>query len=256
MSSDELYLFLNSSVESPYSSQKNSPSLFRTVFDTPIHLDLNSEYELGILSMSCSAHSYNIWDGEFSYYSFIFGTQMESRIPEGQYSIEKFNEVFMNLIGGDSSYYELSYDKEVRKFKLHMTSGDSGVTPPWIRFSDNIERFSGFPHIIQGSGNFFSTHPYSTTAGNDQMYVYSDIVQSSFLKQTKQPILNVFPYLPDEKKEIMVCAPLHIVYIPILSKMIQGICINIRNKQNEDFKFPMDSETAIILHLRPLVSHL
>ena len=255
MATDELYLFLNSTVSSPFSSQKNSPSSFRTLFDTPIYLDLNSEYEMAILTLTCSAHSFNISDGTFSYYSYIFGTEMHSRIPEGQYTIEKFNEVFMRVIQGDSSFYELSYEEEIRKFKLHTTSGDGGVTQPDIKFSKNLERFSGFPSNIYGSGNFYSTNSYSTTSGNDHLYIYSDIVHSSYVKNTKQPILNVFPYVPNERQEILVCSPCHPVYIPIFLKTIQGISINIKNKQYEDFPFPEDSETTAVLHLRPLVSH-
>ena len=234
----------------------NSPDDFSTYFDTSLSLEQNTNYEIGLIALTCASNRYNITDGEFSYYSYALQAPVHSRVPEGRYSAESFISTFMSLIQSDSSYYELSYEKEIRRFKLHMAQPKGNPSQPVLNFSENLEKFSGFAQIITGSGNFYAHSALNLNAGADQMFIYTDIVESSFVKKSKQPLLAVVPYTPEENLDIFVFQPKHVVYVPVLYKFLQSIQIKIRDSENNGFRFPEKSETTLHLHLRPLISHL
>ena len=255
--SDELFLFLTSSAPSPFSSRQNTPAHFCTQLNTPVILDGNQDFEVGVIRLISSAYAENVTDGEFSYYSFVLKSLIPSRIPSGRYELpEGLIQAFMqSLAPGDGAYYELSYDQPSRRFKLHTSSGD-GSTEPTITFSPNLQQVTGFRRNITGSANFFGTSSWDSSGGNNTMQIFSNIVESSFVKDTKQPILGIFPYFSGGTQEITVSEPQNPIYIPMFAKTIHNVAIEIKNQSDKLFPFPNSCETVIILHIRPLIARI
>ena len=251
---EEAYFFLSSKTPSVY-AQSNRSNAFYVRFDTTLTLEQNNSYEIGLLTLTCSPNHYNITDGSFSYYSYSLSSTMHSRIPSGRYTVDQFIHAFMSSIT-EPSTYELSFAPEVRKFKIHMSKANGSSVEPELILSSNLKKLTGFENSLSGSGNFFSTSECSLNAGDNHMFVYSSIIENNFVNTAKLPILATVPYTPTSDSELYVYNAAHVLYMPLVTKYLQGIDILIKNREHLAFQLPEDSETTVLLHLRPLITHI
>ena len=244
MYSEEIYLYLPSSVYS-YGGIENKINKYCTVLNAPIHLLEGVEYEAGVIKIIYPTSAKNVYNGDFTYYSYAQKMKILTRIAAGQYKIpEEFIEQFSKVLGYDKAYYKLTADSQSKKFMMECVKDD-----PYLELSQNLQALTGFPEKIAEKGYTLGEY-WNSTGGLTNLYCYSDLIVNSNIGNTVAPVAAVIKYKQDEEGGSTEYEPQNPIYIPVSKTFIDTVTIEFRSKAGIPFPF-MSGETMVVFHIRP-----
>lgn len=243
--SSDIYLYLPSS---DFSSPDNKISEFTVQLSTPLRLSSAIRFEVAMTKIIYPPNVNNVTDGELSFYSYVQKTIILTRIPNGFYpNAPSFVRAFNKILGGDSVFYQLSFDFISKKFKLTCKK-----SAPFLEFSPNIQSLTGLPHIVSRRGITFSKGAWDVTGGSGQLFVYCDLCDpNTNVGSTTAPVISVFGMGVGQQTELQYeYEPKTLIYTKVNKEIITSVTINIRNKMGKLIDF-QSGQTLIVLHLKP-----
>ena len=241
----------------------NTLSHFRTHLHHPIELDGN--WEVGLSQIMFPPCSYTFPEGAIIMKRRLEGEPLCEYYIDGPLKLKSVQDFFDRFKTGAKIRWtqtgtpdfdiECSIDNEDRVTLSY--NGD-------LLFEDSrlIEMF-GFPsHAINTlfQEKMFGLQPYDLLLGAHSYFVYTNIIKSSLLADTKAPILRIVSNtLRQRKKGEFSCASTlndqkynPIYYYPLISNNIRDIAIEIRKSDGELVPFMETGITVVYLHFRKI----
>jgi len=244
-SSKEIFnVFLPSNVKG---ATESFISHYTTTIASPINLNPNEIYEVGLSQLIYPTTALNCYDASMAFFSFTFGFEMPLTIPIGYYATaELLIQEIGRLMGSDKDNYKLSVDSSSHVIILDLV-GD-GVTVPVIKFSKNLQVLLGFPDVVQQTG-FLAGKPFDLSGGIGSMYIYCNISNYSNVGSTTSPLLAVVPYSNTSITsfgEHQSYEPRKILYHLLSTYSLSEIQIEIRTKFGEYLPFATGEVLAVL----------
>jgi len=241
----EFTIFLPSNV---IGTTENYISHYTTLLSSPIMLDPNDVYEVGLHSVIYPNTALNAYDATMSYYSFSFGFEMPVSVPSGFFaSIELLLTELSSLLGSDAEHYKFTVDSNAHKVIIELR-GD-GITTPKIQFSQNLEVLLGLPNTINRTG-FLAGRPYDMSGGIASMFIYSNLCNYSNVGTTTAPLLGVVPYTNTTVGtygQHISFEPRQILYHPMSMTEIELVEIEVRTKIGNYLPFSGGTFLAVLI---------
>ena len=231
---------------------QGSGSSFTTTFSSPIVLSQNTSYEIGLIKIIYPGICANVYDGQFSFYSFREQKVITREIPVGFYDIpDEFTKVWQSVLGEDAQFYELVANKNTHKMGIVMKS--NGQWLPYLLISKNLSTLLGLPGQLGELGFTESVTTWNESSKNDIIYVYCDIANYVNFGATLAPLLCATAFKRSEYS--VEYEPKNILYVPISKDVIDSIRIRVQNHDGMHFPF-LRENLAVILHIRPSLPRL
>ena len=261
----------------------NNPGRFVNRLSSPIILDNNINYEIGLISILYPDQYYAILANDDEYALTLFTEQsgVEThalKVEIGQNvlagDIGKIVKIVNNnLISYMKAHYHTFYphlfakNEKILKWndtlrRVEINRKDGVATKPLIKHIEEIyitmnprlASILGFPynrmHTIysknQPSGSYTSTLPPSPRCGVDYIYMYTVITQPSNFGGQLVNILDCFTLQNGGNKGIH-----NSVYKSLNTSFIDQISVDIRDQKGRPMHFIDDSTLTCVLHIRP-----
>lgn len=252
---DELYLYLPSSVKSTV--VENAISHYTTLLHAPVKLAAEYEYEVGLVKLIYPTTVYNIYAGNFSYYSYELKKIEHTRIQAGFYqNASDVMKAFAHILGVDQSYYVFSIDVQSRKFLVNCKPKTGSTVKPYLELSENLQVITGLPKVIFKQGFTVGTGSWDMTGGVQNMYIYISLAKNINIGQTLAPVLSVVNYDKSLSAQVEY-EPKNVVYVPlnVSAYEIQNITVELRTKTGDYVPFTA-GEALLVVHIRPRIPRL
>ena len=261
----------------------NNPGRFVNRLSSPIILDNNINYEIGLISILYPDQYYAILANDDEYALTLFTEQsgVEThalKVEIGQNvlagDIGKIVKIVNNnLISYMKAHYHTFYhhlfakNEKILKWnetlrRVEINRKDGVTTKPLIKHIEEIyitmnprlAAILGFPHNRmhtiysknQSSGSHMSALPPSPRCGVDYIYMYTDIIQPSNFGGQLVNILDCFTLQNGGNKGIH-----NSVYKSLNTSFIDQISVDIRDQKGRPIHFIDDSTLTCVLHIRP-----
>lgn len=117
-----------------------------------------------------------------------------------------------------------------------------------IKFGDKLKDLLGFTHDTFGEGEYVSEYILDLTAGITEIYVYTDIVDSSLVGDAFAPILKIIPIANEKAVQIVKHFPVPL-YFRVKRQHIDTIQIELKTSQGTAIKF-ISGKTSLVLNFR------
>ncbi len=211
---DQFYLFLPSSVKS--GPIVNTQSHYITNLQNPIRFQ--GGYECGLSMVIYPASVNNGFNLRIRYYSFAFGIDMVSDLSSGYYpDISSIIAEIHTALGTDQEFYKLSVNSITNKVMVEMnTDKKSGGVMPYIEMTENLAALTGLPIFVKRIGYVIGDRSFDLSAGITAFYIYSNVVESSYVGASTAPLIAVVPYdFKAQHGSIQHFIPKKIHYIPV-----------------------------------------
>ena len=194
-------------------NENNTIANYKTLLSSPISLDPNEEYEIGMVSCIYPANAFNVYDASFAFYSFTFGYQRGLTLPKGSYpTIKAVTDAITQLLSADHGWYRFWVNETTQTVSIDM--GSNGAGTPYMKFGTNLMMLLGQPAVVSGKGTHNGT-PYDLTVGVGTMYIHCDVCGYSNVGNATAPVLAAVPYgksVVNNIGEHMAWEPKHILY--------------------------------------------
>ncbi len=246
---DSFYVFLPSSIIS--GPIENTQSHYITNLQNPIRLQ--GSYECGLSMIIYPASVNNGFDCRIRYYSFNFGIDMINDLSSSYYSdIQGLLDEINITLGPDQQYYKFSINTVTNKVMVEMNTDKVGGEVPYMEMSENLAALTGHPSYFKRIGYVIGDHSFDLTGGISGFYIYSNILESSYVGTSTAPLLAVIPYdFWVQHGSIQHWSPKKIHYILIRDSVIQQVKIEVWTKMGVYVPFSgKASETLIVLAIR------
>lgn len=281
MASDHIIYLTNTGSKNLF--PENNPGKFTNRLSTPIILDSNIEYEIGLVSILYPDQYYAILANDDNYNITLHTIQKgikraKLQIKIGKYilagNIEKiikivnenmmqymqayYHEFFPYLFSNDESIFK--WNNNERKVEISSKIGDpkQKITEDFIEISlqinEGLASIFGFRSnqlytIYNNKGNneiHRSIVPPSPRCGVDYIYLYTDIIQPSNFGGQLVNILDCFTLQNGGNKGIH-----NSIYKLLNTSFIDQISIIITDQNGRSIHFPDESTITCVLHIRP-----
>lgn len=259
---DDFYLFMASNAN-PDLYPDNTPADFHVKL--PKTLNLNSNYEVGLVDILYVSSFYNVNDPD-GYFMVEFKDSTKSLIVKlrgGDYTIKRLTETMNKLIlenfpntpsdAGDvvnkkDREYILKFGYDTSQNRIHFTY--SGIKS--VKFSTPFSNILGFQskriNCKSNTGIHYAKYTTDQELGQYYFYLYSDLVDFSVTSNTESQILRVF-----EKQgsfgEIINKSFKNIVYAKIRKQEVDELHFQLKKDDNKLVDF-LKGKTALTLHIR------
>ena len=283
MASDHILYLTNSGSLNFYPENKSGHFINR--LPTPIILDNNTEYEVGLISILYPDQYYAILANDSNFNIII--TTYQKTIPKTIYEIEIKN----NILAGDMDklvsfindqlfqYLEPYFSREIfphiipeskkifvwnnieNRVEIHTKIGDPSlnITKDIITISLTMKQglsqifgfYSNVGYTIYSNKDAVlnihkSSIPPSPRCGVDYIYLYTDIIQPSYFGGQLVNILDCFTLQNGGNKSIN-----NSIYKPLNTTFIDQISIIIKDQKGRSIHFIEDSTLMCVIHIRP-----
>ena len=281
MGSDHIIYVTNTGSQNLF--PRNNPGNFTNRLSTPITLDSNIEYEVGLVSILYPDQYYAILANDDNYNITLHTIQkkikksklhvkMNKNVLAGD--IDKIIKVINeNLLEYMSAYYHEFYphlfskddhifrwNENERKVEIISKLGDINekITEDFINISITINKglasILGFRsdrlYTIYSKSDNEEVHrssiPPSPRCGVDYIYLYSDIIQPCNFGGQLVNILDCFTLQNGGNKGIH-----NSIYKNLNTSFIDQIAIKITDQNGRNIHFPEESTITCVLHIRP-----
>ena len=259
------YLTLPSNTE----FANNTAASFRCPL--PDAVELRGPWEVGLASVQFPTEFINVENAWVDLYIHEDAKKkLHLPIPDGQY--RKLTHLVSTVqeyvaFGVELGKADLPAAHKGRKERItlkynsvehRVTLRTSGGLVSAIDFSPNLGLLLGFErltHYHPGGYNsspesmrFSSTQVSTFTTGFNSLYIYSDIVESQYVGDTKAPLLRIVPMkITDEPYHGVDFSNVH--YINLLRKSFNSVQITIKSSTGEPFPF-ISGRSMVKLHFR------
>ena len=134
--------------------------------------------------------------------------------------------------------------KELPNAKVELIVPDKMT----ITFGEKLKEMLGFVNSTFTSGNYISDYILELSAGITEVYVYSDIIESSLLGHTFAPILKIVPIANEKSDQIVkyFSVPL---YFKVKKQHFDTIKIELRTSRGTPIQF-ISGKTSLVLNFR------
>ncbi len=118
--------------------------------------------------------------------------------------------------------------------------------------SANLAALTGLLSYAKKIGYLISDHSFDLSGGISGFYIYSNILESSYVGTSTAPLLAVVPYdFKVQHGSVQYWSPKKIHYIPIRDSVIQEVKIELRTKMDIFVPFSgRAAQTLIVLAVR------
>ena len=265
--------------------QENNPAKFINKLSSPIILDSNTEYEVGLISILYPDQYYAVVANDPAYNIEIIavkdmGVRVQSelvmKIPKNILAgdiktiIEIINELFLGYVQSFSrSYFPylfsenegvFRWNEDERNIEIIRKHGDlreiaaGRFVDISLRFKSGLATIFGFKNdhlynIYNVHGiveNHKSSFPPSPRCGVDYIYLYTDVIQPTNFGGQLVNILDCFTLQNGGNKGIHNC-----IYKPLNTSFIDQISIFITDQKGRSIQFAEGSTLTCALHIRP-----
>lgn len=117
-----------------------------------------------------------------------------------------------------------------------------------IQFDRKLCDILGFEYDSFEDGEHISDYPLELNAGITELYMYTDVVSSSFLGDTLAPILKIIPIGNENGNQIIKYFPVPL-YFPVKKRHFDTIDIELRTSAGTPMKF-ISGKTNLVLSFR------
>jgi hypothetical protein len=227
-------------------------------YNPPIILDDSKNYVLGLISFKSFNSIPNIEKNKNN--KFYFGSKGKYiEIPEGNYDIEAINKYLQQKLG-DSRWLDNDNSTTVRIpkgfQKLISIKANNNTLKCRIKCSEDIDftkqdsigHLLGFkPRKLAAFGNHESDFPVDIFSVNT-ICIECNIVGGSYINDRQAHVIHeFFPTVPAGFKIIE--TPSNVVYLPINTRIIDQIVVNIVSQDGELINFGREV-VSLSLHLK------
>ena len=260
---------------------ENNPGRFINRLATPIVLDSNIDYEIGLVSILYPDQYYAIQANQDDYNILIHTTQ-EGHEKRNSFTVKINKNIlagemrkiikvinrnlidylkvhyydFFPLIIGDRSVIKWNEMEDRAEILFNQGSNDSttDIKEINLQMGNGLAEILGFRgdteytifSVNEGFKNMLSNIPPSPRCGVDYIYLYTDIIQPTRFGGQLLNILDCFTLQNVGNKGVHNC-----IYKPINTNFIDQISIIITDQRGRFIYFRDDATITLALHLRP-----
>lgn len=222
-------------------------------YNPPIILDDRKDYVLGLISFESYNSIPNIVKNKNN--KFYYGSNNQYvEIPEGNYDVESINK-YLNLALNDNE--DRIQDGAVKRYQKNISiTANNNTLKCIIKCSDDIDftredsigRLLGFkPRKLIALQSHESDFPVDIFSVNT-ICVECNIVGGSYINGSQAHIIHeFFPAVPAGFK--IVETPSNVVYLPINTRIIDQIIVNIVSQDGDQINFGREV-VSLRLHLK------
>ena len=261
----------------------NKPSKFVNKLQTPIQLNANIEYEIGLVSILYPTEYYGLL-ADNSLYSISIFTDI--KINSSKFITKKYTFIpNKNILAGDIGKLVQSLNKDLnRELKIYFNNDlnkyihtknlliwrkddqhaelvysqanpddKTDVERIYIVFNTEIAHILGFRsdtqykiYGLEESPNILSLYPSSSNCEVDFVHVYTDIMRPSPFGGQMVNILDCFAIQNNTSKGIH-----NTIYKSLNTTLIEQISILITDQKGREIQFRDFSSVTCILNIRP-----
>ena len=281
MSTDHI-LYLTSSGNITYFPE-NNPARFVNRLPSPIVLENNTEYEVGLVSILYPDQYYGILANNELFYMTIYTDQKNigiSTLPVKFHQnvlagdLEKMVKITNNLLLSHLKVYYgdrfktlfplgkvLQWNEDERKVEILCTNKNSpkkligDIKSISLKLNSGLAKVFGFKETVtynlfknkQGSNSLHkSSVPPSPRCGVDYLYLYTDIIQPSNFGGQLVNILDCFSLQNGGNRGIH-----NSIYKPLNTHFLDQISIIVTDQEARPIYFVEDTTLTCVIHVRP-----
>ena len=209
----------------------NKINRFTTKLDSPINL---GDYEVGLVMIQYPLSWQNVSKGEFV---LLYGmTMMQLSTPAGRYKdmaelCETVNSKFASV--NHSTDLKLSFNRVTSKVELNIDNPDMHII-----FGESLANTLGFEERKRcDSGETVGYKIADIDAGMTALFVYTNIIQSQLVGDTRAPLLRVVPLIGGSKNRYQAEEFMHVHYLPTINTNTDLITVDIRRDNGSAVSF-------------------
>lgn len=243
-----VYVYLPSSVKPIWGNNRNNS--YTTRLAERIELEDSLEYECAMIKMVYPSDAWNIYNGKVSFKDEIGTIKTVNIISEKYETPDDFIEAYNSVLGKIMSEKYLLKFKD-KKFTLKISNG---TTSSYINFSKNIQIFTGLNENYDEEGMFTGKNDYDILGGIDLVYTYCSLVKYTRVGDSLVPVISIHQFQSGKnfgKSHQTEYSPIKPIYLPLNTRLIDTIKIDIRTETGMFFPFVGRGEVLILLHIRP-----
>ena len=224
-----------------------------TVDNLNLQLDVSREYEVALLSASIWYSWYNVCDSQFNNakwrYSINGGlTWIQHTIPDGLYSVDAINSYFEKIISADGnnpSNLVLSANYSTLRCVIALT----GYQIDLQSSQSKLHELLGFNSQVLTSTKE-GENPVNITNDINSISIHCSLIDSNSSFLNNEHTDTLFSFVPRSGPSTLLdVRPLHLIYLPMLSKNISSINLRVTNQLNN--LIDLNNEpTSYVLHIR------
>ena len=212
----------------------------------PHPIDLEGQWEVGLVSMSYPHNHYNIRRDEASIvcvkntlpYSFFLRSGYYHSLKALEVAIEGMTKM------ATLKFFHLEIDDITRKTTIIVERKDTEVILGKV-----LARILGFGEQVTFThGIYLSPMQVDLNRGFNYIFVYSDIVESSVVGNTSAPLLRIFP-ISGKSGDLITKEVQNIHYKPVQKSQFDTIEILLKNENGENIPFE-GGKSVVTLHFR------
>ena len=217
---------------------------------------LTGEWECGLSEIHYRRSWEDIARGEGVFFIYVHGVPRRCVLPNGQYDD---NDHLVRTLGGAMklAVYDLTpseklstwarYDPIATRVILHTPKG---IT---MRLTKRLAHILGFArnnrYVKLPEGKNVGEYPLDYINDIEALYVYSDIVQPSFVGDVLVPLLRVVPIQGSMDKKLCYVEYIKPTYVPLSKFVFSTVKVHITDSTGRPVPF-LYGKTTIVLHIR------
>jgi hypothetical protein len=206
------------------------------VWDVPVNLDRNKQYEMALVSFNAYNSIPNINDSNNRFtYSIDDGkTWITLLLPTGCYEISDINNELQVLLTANNhvGYCDIESLKHLSISCIHIYQPSFQIK---FERNNNIRSVLGFNEsIISGVGEHKSDHEVIIESFND-LVIHCDLVYGSLMNGKQSAVLYSIPPSPPGYRMFIYPNPL--IYVPVTKYDIRGMTIKIVDENGDIINF-------------------
>ena len=226
-----------------------------TLENLQLNLELDKNYEIGLVSASMWYSWYNISESQYSNASWRYSidsgaTWIAHTVPDGLYSIDALNAYLSKTVtedGNDPASLILSANYST--FRCVVTLG---VGYQLDLTQSSLHKIIGFNQEILTSSQ---EGPNNVNITNDinSISIHCSIVDSNASFLNNQPTDTLFSFVPRSGPSTLLdVRPLHLIYLPVTTRNLSSITMSVTNQVNRIIDLNGE-HTSYVLHIREKV---
>ncbi len=220
---------------------------FNTIFNPPIQLDKNKQYEIALVDLETyySFPNINETNNVIQYRSDGGDMPAQILIPVGSYEFKGLNKEIERQLtqNGDKNAFKLTANLNTFKSLLDVKPGYEVL----FTHNANIGHLLGFAAQGYGPGHHVSEHIVNILAINS-IFIHINIINGSYVNGSQEPVIySFFPKVGPGYK--IVERPTTPMYLPVTLNTIRDLHVKITDQNS----IPLNvrgEEVTIRFHLR------